>query len=259
MISRRVLVVKDDEVLEEVIKYVFLKDERHEWQVKGIRNRKDAFHEALSERPFLLITDIRLPKEKGKPAGKREGLELLNDLKNDERTRTIPVIVITELADPMLEDEVKALGATDFITRPFSEWRLKKAVNGILDSLLHGVGDLKDPFSLANRLRSAQDPLSQFLREQLSARTRELLEEYQVSGCPCESLLEALVHDINGVLLGCCIFSEECFKNVSLEEATQRLIAENPQYTDLVRLNRLLLQAALSDEVAKSRTLQQLE
>lgn len=66
--------------------------------------------DALSNRPRLVLLDLKLPKI--------NGLEVLEKLKSDPRTRKIPVVVMTTSAE---EPDVKRaydLGANSYIVKP---------------------------------------------------------------------------------------------------------------------------------------------
>jgi len=60
------------------------------------------------------------------------GLELVRALRSDEKTRSLPVIMLTARAD---EDDVTAgldAGADDYVTKPFSPRELNSRINALL-------------------------------------------------------------------------------------------------------------------------------
>jgi hypothetical protein len=131
----------------------------------------------------------------------------------------------------------------------------RKKLRDSSDSLLFRVSDLKDIANLAVRLRGDTDPLSQSLRVQFSPDTQQLLEQYDSSSSPSESLQRALTNELNRLLQGPSLFNEQRFAHVKLTEETQRLITQNPQGDGLIRLNRLLLDEAYPREMAISQSL----
>lgn len=70
---------------------------------------------AYSERrmengPKVILLDLRLPKV--------DGMEVLRRVKNDERTRTIPVVVLTSSKEDRDVAESYQLGVNSFISKP---------------------------------------------------------------------------------------------------------------------------------------------
>ncbi len=72
----------------------------------------------------LVLLDIMMPR--------MSGLEVLEKLRADEKTRLIPVVMVTALRET--EDKVKALeaGCDDFISKPFDKIELLARVKSIL-------------------------------------------------------------------------------------------------------------------------------
>lgn len=60
--------------------------------------------------PAAIIVDIRLPNI--------SGLDVIESLKNAERTRAIPVMALTVLDSPADKDACLAAGADVFVTKP---------------------------------------------------------------------------------------------------------------------------------------------
>jgi type VI secretion system ImpB/VipA family protein len=117
-------------------------------------------------------------------------------------------------------------------------------------------GDLKDAAGLAAKLQSGKDPVSQHLYSQLDEETRGLLKEFDDSGSKDvpEPLRRALVNEFNRLIKGASLFDEQRFKLVKLSGETQQLIGQNPKGVSLVRLNRLLLEDAYTQEITRSPT-----
>lgn len=79
---------------------------------------------ALSQQPDLVILDLMLPG--------KDGYSVFKELRRDQRTANIPVIMLT--ARSQTEDRIKGLesGADDYLTKPFSPKELVLRVNAIL-------------------------------------------------------------------------------------------------------------------------------
>lgn len=82
-----------------------------EYECFTASNGEEALTTAFSQRPDLILLDILMPD--------MDGFEVCRLLKNDDRTRIIPIIFITSLNED--EDEAKGLacGAVDYIRKPF--------------------------------------------------------------------------------------------------------------------------------------------
>jgi signal transduction histidine kinase/CheY-like chemotaxis protein len=83
-VKRTVLIVEDDSVTRGLLIRLF---ESQNYAVFDVQNGEDVLDAASALLPHLIILDIVLPN--------KDGWTVLNELKNDEETATIPVIVLT--------------------------------------------------------------------------------------------------------------------------------------------------------------------
>ena len=82
----------------------------------------NALHE-IGVTPKVILLDLKLPKV--------DGLEVLRRLRGDERTRTIPVVVLTSSAE---EPDIAAayrLGANSYIVKPVDFEAFSRAVSDL--------------------------------------------------------------------------------------------------------------------------------
>jgi CheY-like chemotaxis protein len=103
-----VLVVDDTEINIEFLS-AFLGEE---YDFAAARSGLEALEHVAASTPDLILLDIIMPG--------MDGYEVCRRLKADERTADIPVIFITALDDVAAETMGLALGAIDFITKPFN-------------------------------------------------------------------------------------------------------------------------------------------
>jgi tetratricopeptide (TPR) repeat protein len=101
---------------------------------------------------------------------------------------------------------------------------------------------------LVTELHSSQNPFSRWLFQQLSQPTRNLI----TSKGDENQLRAALVGDLNRLLEAGPIYDPSRFTQLKLSDYLQQFVAQNPQGNARIRLNRLLLEAAYPDEIAKS-------
>ena len=72
------------------------------------------------EVPKVIFLDLKLPKV--------DGLEVLRRLKSDERTRTIPVVVLTSSTEERDLNEAYELGVNSYVTKPIKFEEFSKVV-----------------------------------------------------------------------------------------------------------------------------------
>lgn len=82
------------------------------FQVATCQTGEDALRLAAQDPPSLILLDLIM---RG-----MSGFEVLERLKESAATRDLPVIILTGLEDPTLEEQALQYGAVDFIAKPFS-------------------------------------------------------------------------------------------------------------------------------------------
>jgi hypothetical protein len=117
--------------------------------------------------------------------------------------------------------------------------------------------DLKDPVALISRVQDPRDPLSRHLRDQFSESGQHMLEEAQNLEAPSDGHLKELVDELNRVLEGDALYEGQRFDRVALSQNTDVLVGQDLLGRDLVRFNRLLLEQAYPEELARSFALYQ--
>lgn len=90
----------------------------------GANDGQAGFNRAVTDQPALILLDLDMPV--------MDGYETLRALKDNPKTRDIPVIVLSGLNSS--QDKVTAfdLGAVDFITKPFELTELRARVRSSL-------------------------------------------------------------------------------------------------------------------------------
>jgi DNA-binding response OmpR family regulator len=84
----------------------------------------DALEKTESFGPDLILLDYMMPK--------MSGLEVVKQLRKNDRHKAIPVILLTAKATP--EDKIAGLdaGADDYVTKPFDSFELLARVRAML-------------------------------------------------------------------------------------------------------------------------------
>jgi two-component system phosphate regulon response regulator PhoB len=118
--SGSILVVEDEPAIQELVSFTCA---THGYTVRRADSVGAAQQAIKAELPDLVILDWMLPD--------RGGIDLLRDLRAQERTRALPVIMLT--ARSAESDKVAGLdaGADDYVVKPFSPRELASRVRAV--------------------------------------------------------------------------------------------------------------------------------
>jgi DNA-binding response OmpR family regulator len=109
---------------EDVRALVILGLERSGYRVLAARDGEEAFCLAIEHAPDLAVLDVMLPR--------LDGYELTRRLRRHERTRSMPVILLTARAQQAEVTRGFDAGADDYVEKPFSVRELGARVRAIL-------------------------------------------------------------------------------------------------------------------------------
>ncbi len=104
----KILIVEDNRTQAELLRHILIKEG---YTVSMASDGAQALASVIQSRPDLILTDIIMPE--------MDGYTLCKAIKRDENTAVIPVILVTNLYDPI--DVIRGLeaGADNFIIKPF--------------------------------------------------------------------------------------------------------------------------------------------
>jgi PAS domain S-box-containing protein len=108
----RILLADDNGDMREYLEWHL---SRH-WNVEAVEDGLQALDAVHAHRPDLIVTDIMMPG--------LDGFGLLRELRNDERTREIPVVMLSARSGEEAKVEGLQAGAEDYLTKPFSSREL---------------------------------------------------------------------------------------------------------------------------------------
>jgi DNA-binding response OmpR family regulator len=111
--KKRILVVDDDDDLRRLIRIIC---EREGYEMIEAANGEQAMARALDSGPELILLDMMMPDH--------NGLDVCRWLKANDHTQDIPVIMVSAYATPKTRREGLQAGAVEFISKPFSPFRL---------------------------------------------------------------------------------------------------------------------------------------
>ncbi len=113
--------------------------------------------------------------------------------------------------------------------------------------------DIKDPESFALKLKQQADPLSRFLWEQASEPTHQAVLGFSTNNAATNGLQTAFMDELNRIMHSGFIYRPDRFAGVKLSPEAKAMLNENLSVERTVRANRLLLEEAYPQELAKSR------
>ena len=119
--GKRILAVEDEEDILEILQYIL---EDSGYDVCGSQTAEGIFEKIEEFNPDLILLDIMIFG--------RDGREVCLALKNNERTKNIPVIMVS--AHPDVVNTIEKVGANDFVPKPFD-------INKLLEKIECQLGD----------------------------------------------------------------------------------------------------------------------
>ncbi|MGH9440301.1 MAG: sensor histidine kinase, partial [Terriglobia bacterium] len=98
-----------------------------EYEVTAVRNGKEALEAAVAKVPDLILSDVMMPEW--------DGFQLLEKLRENPATRSIPVVFLSARAGEEASAEAREAGADDYVVKPFTARELLARLRGTL--LIH--------------------------------------------------------------------------------------------------------------------------
>ena len=127
----RVLVADDNADMREYLRGLL----QARWSVDVVANGQEALDSARERPPDLVITDVMMPA--------LDGFGLLRELRLEERTARVPVILLTARAGEEARIDGWTAGADDYLVKPFSARELMARVEAqLLKAKLRSVEDV---------------------------------------------------------------------------------------------------------------------
>ena len=145
MKDKPVILAVDDQVQNVELLEAYLVPQGYE--IIKAASGEEALKKLAHNKIDLILLDIMMPK--------MSGLEVLENVRADENTKTIPVVMVTALKET--EDKIKALeaGCDDFISKPLDKIELLARVKSIL-KISHYIRQLDEE----NKFKAVVDKIS---------------------------------------------------------------------------------------------------
>lgn len=121
MAKERILIVEDEPSLVEVLSYKLV---REDFEVAVATDGHEGLRKAQMLLPDLIILDLMLPG--------LGGLDICRELRASKRTAAIPILMLTAKTEEADQVVGFAVGADDYVTKPFSVKVLLQRINVLL-------------------------------------------------------------------------------------------------------------------------------
>ncbi|HEV3448427.1 MAG TPA: response regulator transcription factor [Gemmataceae bacterium] len=109
MAGMKILIIEDERALTDVLTYNLRRDG---YETSVAHDGQEGLRKAQTTLPDLIILDLMLPL--------LSGIDVCRELRAGERTREIPIIILTAKAEEMDQLVGFSMGADDYVTKPFS-------------------------------------------------------------------------------------------------------------------------------------------
>jgi DNA-binding response OmpR family regulator len=119
---KKILFIEDESALQKTFRDIL---EKEGYQMISALDGESGLRLAKSEKPDLILLDLILPR--------KDGFEVLKELKEDETTRGIPVIVLTNLEDIQSVERAIGLGATTYLVK--AQYTLEEVIQKVKKAL----------------------------------------------------------------------------------------------------------------------------
>ena len=120
--NKKLIAIIEDEP--DIVELVTVNLNKEGFKVKGFYKAQDLFNYLKIYNPDLIILDIMLPD--------LDGFEVCKKLKKENKTASIPIIMLTSKSEEVDKILGLELGADDYVTKPFSPRELTARVKAVL-------------------------------------------------------------------------------------------------------------------------------
>ncbi|MBF0252697.1 MAG: response regulator [Candidatus Omnitrophica bacterium] len=116
-----ILVIEDNDMVRDMLVEML---NRLEYEVVSASDGEDGLRKAIDLSPDIVLLDITLPK--------LDGYDICRILKSDEKTRRIPVLMITGISEKKQKLKGIELGADGFLTKPVDMQELLVRIRSLI-------------------------------------------------------------------------------------------------------------------------------
>jgi signal transduction histidine kinase len=148
------------------------------FQVIEAIDGNQAFEKACQFLPDIVLLDMMMPE--------KDGLQVCRELRERTSTKRIPIVLLTARADEETKLQSLAVGASDFLAKPFSTTELHVRVKNLIDSHQY------------QRQLTRQNQILEATLEQLKETETQLVQSEKLASLGRMSA--GIIHEINNPL-----------------------------------------------------------
>jgi CheY-like chemotaxis protein len=115
----RILIVEDSDSIRKMIEALVA---TRGFEVTAVSSGAKGLDAAAANPPDVVLLDLNLP-------GSYDGLEVCRRLRAEPLTRSVPIVIITAMADAESKQKAIEAGCTAYYTKPFSPTALLKEIS----------------------------------------------------------------------------------------------------------------------------------
>jgi two-component system, chemotaxis family, chemotaxis protein CheY len=119
-----VMIVDDSAAIRKILQRVLVQAEVPLGKVHEANDGMEALEKLKTETVGLILSDINMPN--------MDGIELLGRIKNNDATKSVPVIMVTTEGTQAKVMQALELGASGYVRKPFTAEQIKEKLAGIL-------------------------------------------------------------------------------------------------------------------------------
>ncbi len=119
---KKILVVDDSKVVQMTQRIIL--EKAGIYDLVFANDGAEAIEQAVHEQPDLILLDVVMPR--------LNGIEALDELRNRDDTREIPVIMVTTRSEKENIQSAYETGCNDYVTKPVDTLELLDKINRIL-------------------------------------------------------------------------------------------------------------------------------
>jgi DNA-binding response OmpR family regulator len=131
-VQKKLLIVDDEEEIRDYLRDFFAD---RDYSVVTASTKEGAMKALEDEKPLAALLDIRMRTS-------RDGIDLLQWIK--DRKLPVKTIMVTAVEDEKVIQEVRKLGADDYITKPLSLEYLENSLSERIDELIKDLSKKQD-------------------------------------------------------------------------------------------------------------------